>query len=408
MNAIRSALIDREFDIRVLVSDNSTESDQKEILQNFCNQISDDRLKYIQPPQTMPMGAHWEWALKQALAEAEISHVLYLTDRMVMKRGELKNVLMASKQFPDNIISYGSDGVYDFEMPIRLSQPSWTGNLYQIPTTELLRLSSNCIFHMSLPCMLNCLVPRGIFSEIETHYGNVFGSIAPDFTFAFRCLERFDTVIHFDRTVQIHYALKRSNGASQGRGTANKDHSDFLANLPKEGLNFAAPVPQFKTVGNAVVHEYCLIQKQTKSKKFPPVNLNSYYKMVESEIEILEDTKLHKEMHELLKRQPYDPKLLRKEKLQRLKSSLFSARFWNVKFWWIITSPRFHGTWDFLWKSFKIQPRGVREMVTEMDSTEAALEYASAHPRRRNPGSSYIETLIKVNRLPIKNVESRQ
>jgi hypothetical protein len=89
-------------------------------------------------------------------------------------------------------------------------------------------------------------------ASIARHYGSVFLSTAPDCCFAYRYLERFDSVLYYDQAPLINYALDRSNGASQARGVATKDHLDFMANLDGRLLNYAAPIPDITTVWNTI------------------------------------------------------------------------------------------------------------------------------------------------------------
>ena len=63
-----------------------------EELAGFCNTLADDRERYVRPPQPFAMPAHWEWAIQQALADYDASHVTYLTDRMMFRKGALREV----------------------------------------------------------------------------------------------------------------------------------------------------------------------------------------------------------------------------------------------------------------------------------------------------------------------------
>lgn len=92
MNAIRSVLDQPIDNVQVLVSDNSTAGRDREDLTNFCSELADPRLRYVRPPQSLAMPAHWEWPIQQALPSFEASHFLYLTDRMMFRTGVLKAV----------------------------------------------------------------------------------------------------------------------------------------------------------------------------------------------------------------------------------------------------------------------------------------------------------------------------
>ena len=70
--------------------------------------------------------------------------------------------------------------------------------------------------------MLNSIVPRRLLEEIDHVYGNVFASIAPDHCFAYRCLDRVDSIVYWDRVAIVQQALSRSNGYSQIRGSSHR------------------------------------------------------------------------------------------------------------------------------------------------------------------------------------------
>src|SRR5690606_38234396 len=75
--------------VRVMVSDNSIDTAQVKTLCEFCEKLGDANIIYRRPDQPLNLGEHWEWALQQALMDAEVTHVLFLTDRMVFKKNEL-------------------------------------------------------------------------------------------------------------------------------------------------------------------------------------------------------------------------------------------------------------------------------------------------------------------------------
>src|SRR4029078_3676532 len=87
MNAVRSVLDQPVENLNVLVSDNSTSETEREALAAVCAALKDSRLRYVQPPEPMPMAEHWEWAREEALRSFRASHMTYLTDRMMFRRG---------------------------------------------------------------------------------------------------------------------------------------------------------------------------------------------------------------------------------------------------------------------------------------------------------------------------------
>ena len=158
IGAIRSVLSQPVDSVRILVSDNSTSGKERASLSRFCRKLKDKRLRYIAPPEPMPMSPHWDWAMREAL-RTEASHFTVLTDRMVYRPAELTCLLKIVAQHPSRIVSYKHDRVADLKAPIRVEQQAWTGKLFEIQSARLLALTSQAILHESLPRMLNCIVP---------------------------------------------------------------------------------------------------------------------------------------------------------------------------------------------------------------------------------------------------------
>jgi hypothetical protein len=301
-NAIRSVLDQSRNATSNLVSDNSTIGEEAEALKKFCHSMNERRVRYIRPPAPLRMAEHWEWALAQALTSYDSSHVTYLTDRMIFKADALRPLLRLAARYPDGLICYNHDRIDDLGKPIQYEQVSCSGVLFQLASSELLASAAQLRwnFFPCLPRVLNCLVPRATFATITEHYGSVFLSNAPDCCFGYRYLERFESVLYYDRAPLFHYALDRSNGASQARGVATKDHVDFMANLGGKLFNYAAPIPEITTVWNTIVHEYMVVKEKTQSPKFRGVEKQPYLDILSHEIRDIEDPQLRERFQTLL------------------------------------------------------------------------------------------------------------
>jgi hypothetical protein len=307
-NAIRSVLNQPADHFAVLVSDNSTAERERVALAEFCAQQSDSRLRYVRPPEALSMPAHWDWAIHEALRSYAASHFLYLTDRMMFRKGALSEVLNLAARFPAKVITYNQDRIVDNVTPIRVEQYPCTGKVLEVDSPRFTWLLSQAVFHPGVPRMNNSVVPRAVLRRIEERFGNVFSSISPDFNFCCRCLELEESILFYDKSPIFHYALSRSNGASVTRGEMTPDYQDFMANLPAANAIWsAAPIPELNTAVNAVFHEYCLFQQQTGSDRFFPVDKEKYLQANAAEIEEIIDPQLKAEMLTLLVKNGYRP-----------------------------------------------------------------------------------------------------
>ena len=321
INAIRS-VIEEPVDPWILASDNSADESERQQLETFCTKLGHPRLCYLRPPQSLPMPAHWQWALEQALANEDASHFIYLTDRMMFKNGALIELLDLAAVYPDKVISYNHDRIRDHTRPIRFEEYEVTAKLLEVDSERLLWLTSEAILHHGLPRMLNCLVPRRVLEQIGERFGNVFSSIAPDFNFCFRCLDLEPSILFYDKSPLFHYALDRSLGASGSRGESTPELDDFAANLAVDSLNrnYATPIPSLITATNAVFNEYLIYKRETQSTRFPEVNLQNYLRANAVEVTDVTDPQLRARTEALLVQHGYREEIGERTARRRLHS----------------------------------------------------------------------------------------
>jgi hypothetical protein len=300
-STVDSALADRDPRVSVLVSDNSTDAKQAERLRSWCAALPRERMCYLTPPRPLPMTAHWQWALERALESPPTTHVMYMSDRRVLRPGALGELLAIVERHPTDVLTFGDDAMIgDHHQPVTLVERPWTGKLLRVDSDHLLRVAARGISHVAVPRMLNSIVPRAVLQEIDQAYGNVFASIAPDHCFGYRCLDRVDSILHWDRVLVVQRALWRSNGYSQTRGVASADHADFLRELGASGINEHAPVPELLTVTNAGYNEYEYVRGEPASSKLAELRRHYYLGANARDVARLEDPELRARMRSVL------------------------------------------------------------------------------------------------------------
>jgi len=300
--AVESALAEAAaVGATVLVSDNSTDAGERRLLYERCRRLGTARLRYVTPPEPLAMSPHWEWALGAALDGSDATHVLYLTDRMIFRPGELARVAEAVAVEPDRVLSYNNDLVDDARRPIVVQLEAWSGRVVRVDTSRLLDLAARSIFSRALPRMLNSVAPRSVLDELRVQFGSVFESISPDYAFAFRCLAAEREVLFYDAPVVIAYGLDRSNGTSVTRGVETSDTLDFLADLGDVEPNYAAPVPGFRLGANGMIHEYCVARDLVDGSRFPPVRRGRYLARMARDAKLVEDPVRRRQVDDLLR-----------------------------------------------------------------------------------------------------------
>lgn len=304
MTAIRSVLSGATDNIWLLVSDNSTIENQKSALGDFCEQLSNSQLHYIQPPKPLSMSQHWEWAMQQALQLPDADHFIYLTDRSMFKAGELSTIAKLVRQYPDEVISYDWVTIFDHLNPIVIREQPHSGQIVEISADRILALSAQSVFTRGLPRMMTCCVPRKVIDAMKQRFGSIFTSISPDYNFCYRCLYIVNSVLFYDNAAFVSYAMGRSNGIC-GIGVSTEATEDFAKQLALEGMQLcsATPEPAFKTGTNHILHEYCVVKAETSSPKFPEISRRKYLAKIARDILSLENPALKRELESVLKAQ---------------------------------------------------------------------------------------------------------
>ncbi|BEP16061.1 hypothetical protein acdb102_43720 [Acidothermaceae bacterium B102] len=289
---------------QLLVSDNSTEPASIAQLARLLASSPDATV--IRPPTPLPMVGHWQFALDAALADPAVTHVGFLTDRMVMRPGELGRLSLICAALPDRVITFDTDAVLDADTDVRVHLNPWSGDVRQVASRTLLDAAAHGRPSATLPRMLNSLAPRAVLDQVAQRYGTVFASIAPDYCFAYRCLTVVDSVARYERSAYVHHASAMSNGANQARGTVSDDSRRFTAELVGP-LNAHAPVPELQGVLNAIMNEYCFVRADGNEATMPAVDQADYLAAIDRDLDSLVDEVLQRDQRALLTRLGHQP-----------------------------------------------------------------------------------------------------
>lgn len=254
-------------DVTPVVSDNSTEPEQRERLEAFCER---HEVTYVRPPEPLPMADHWEWLRLLIRDRIAPTHVSYLTDRMVFTRAGLPELALIASREPAHVLTYRHDRVLDLYEPVELVQSQWTGRLLELDSRRLIEMSSHAVYGDYLPRMLNCVVPADLLDAVERRFGTVFEPISPDYRFAYRCLAVRDSILHLDRACLVHHGMTRSAGISFLRGRPNEAITGFWQSLSSPRFG-ETPEPRLETVANAIFQEYCVVRREAGGDRFPPL-----------------------------------------------------------------------------------------------------------------------------------------
>lgn len=281
--AARSVIDQLQPGTSLWVSDNSTEPSERDELERFCSQHH-DQARYLRPPEPLAMGKHWEWIAQQILADGSISHVSFLTDRMLLRPRGLGIMLKLCERFPQQVIACEHDHIDDFHAPVKLEQVAWTGRLLQIDSARFSAYVLKVGWTQLLPRLVNGVTPCSTLRAVNSFYGNVCDLVSPDVGFGMRMLERAESFIFYDRALLVDYAMARSHGYNVQRGIVNQDAADFAAQLAGGNYASAAPIPGLTVNGNYLYHEYVQVRAGSDHHRLPAINLAQYSRLISRDI----------------------------------------------------------------------------------------------------------------------------
>jgi glycosyltransferase involved in cell wall biosynthesis len=292
--------------IRILVSDNSTNEAESAQLREFVSGLG-DRVHLARPATSLGMTAHWNFAIEHAMDWRECTHFTVLTDRMLYKTGGLDAILAAYERWPADVISFTYDRVQDYEAPITYRPLPRSFETFRITSSDLLAMSARMSIPSCLPRMLNCVSPREHLEKLKNAQGAVFQSIAPDYNFCYSTLISVPSIVYMDRSLLVNHAQGRSNGASFARGVMSTDSKDFLATSIQGGVNHHSPIPGVYTVGNAVIHEYMVAKLGPGGDVLPAIQRDRYLEFLALEVTAFVDSAQAAAALELLRANGWKP-----------------------------------------------------------------------------------------------------
>jgi hypothetical protein len=389
--AVESVIRSGRSDVQVVVSDNSTVIEAVTLLRDYCSTVSGpSQIAYVRPQRPLPMSEHWDWAMHEALGRGAGTHVMFLTDRRRLLPAALNELLALARTYPDQIISFGEDWVNDLGEGASLNQVAWTGRVVDVSSGHLLHLASRGEFAGCTPRVPIALYPTWVLGSVDSRYGSIFASIAPDYCLAYRALNCVPAIKVLDKSLLVHSALGRSNGLSQRSGVPNADHADFLDQVggaPR--MNPSAPVPELHTIMNALFNEYCFVRSESNGAGMPPVHWPSYLATIGSELVNVENPALAASLAKTLgtlgwRRRPRWRRYLgRLVFLARTDPLGLAWRLGVLLFANAITQP----VWMKL-AAWGMRPPSSPHFV--FSSAEAALRYAELHPRAPRRGLGHL------------------
>jgi hypothetical protein len=292
IQSILSILDEQGDDVTILVSDNCTEPEESKVLSEFCKARGGRSLRYMRPDRPLSMPMHYEWAFTQALETTSSNHFTILTDRRQFRKKAVAELCSKLVKFPNHIIAYQCDEVYDHTVPCQVAIKPWSGHVYRCRTADILEENARMRAWEFVPVLLNSVINRAVLLKIRSSFGDYCLSIAPDICCGIRTLAVEEEILFFDKPLLFNWGRGRSNGFSFTRGVTTKDSHDFEAQMGGAMTLHATPLPQVAVCNNANIHEYLVVKNQTSNIKFKDLEMSCYIDVLNNEINCFENYEL--------------------------------------------------------------------------------------------------------------------
>jgi hypothetical protein len=299
---IRS-LLSQDDDFALLISDNSERAEDRDQLERICRDANDPRLVYMRTPKSLTMPSHWNWAMEQALAKSDATHLGIQYDRRLWKPGAIRLLAAAVTAGPEMTTIYGWDSVFASKEHSVASRLRASGGLFAIRTSEIIERCARAEIvelEQVYPALANCIVPRGTFERIRTKFGSICDSDTPDASFLFRVCAVDEVIHHYDRALLIAYGYALSNGWSYLRAEQSGAWADWIKLWGDRPWIEAAPIPGLSLGYNVMFHEYNLVRR-IAGDRFPPIDHDRYLNHLGNSLSYISAPEERSKMRDILK-----------------------------------------------------------------------------------------------------------
>jgi hypothetical protein len=277
--SLRSALTQEFDDYEIVVSDNSTTLETREVVEH----ASSDRIRYVKTPRSLSMPDSWEFAASHVRTE----YVAVLSDDDAVAPKFLRRVAEALASNDCEFVTWRRAAYVHDEWIVEstrntlLAAPESRATVLREskPVLErLLRLQAE----EATPIILNTCWPTALITEARRNGGVFFVGPTPDYGGGAMLLGMTKQYAHIEEALVLGGTSRHSIGASatfdRGESVArylSEFDSDPLVGLPFGGL----------TVNNAIA---ATLEKVMRQLGLPyTVDRHSYFASVRSDLERL-------------------------------------------------------------------------------------------------------------------------
>lgn len=223
--ALQSALAQSFDDYEIVVSNNDSEDDTAEVIEEFAH----PRLRSVRTTSALPMPDHWDFAAEHAAGE----YLTYLCDDDALAPHALAEVAAALDKYKLPLVTMGSviyHGANSINAGCRncLQVPNYDGRAEvmdsQATLNSMATSSITAIETHSLPRMLNSFCHRDLFAKIRQQTGRIF-LVAPDFSFAITSVASVPKWLYLHQPLWVCGCFEESTGMNYIQRRSGATHT---------------------------------------------------------------------------------------------------------------------------------------------------------------------------------------
>ena len=208
--AIQTALDQNSDRYEVIVSDNFSQDNTKEVVRNF----SDPRLMYFNTGQRLSMSDNWEFALEKARGE----YVVFIGDDDAVMPGGIKRLEALIQERQSDVYMWGPS-IYIWPIDDRKATIQYLQPAQRIHEMNLQSMASFVITHggwqyYRIPGTYHAAVSMKILDMIRKKTGRVFHATQPDIFTSMAIPVFAKTCVNTGHAITVHGCSAKSNGAS--------------------------------------------------------------------------------------------------------------------------------------------------------------------------------------------------
>lgn len=237
-NAIYSALQQTYNDIEVIISDNCSTDNTREVVDLFS---ADSRVRYIRADKPLALADSWEFACSHAKGK----YLALLTDDCFYFKNTIKRAVYEMEDNNVKVAVWNTCVYYYPEWNERRKNtvyiPKWINKLQWLYSDDALRNLFDLNIYYPYPKFLNSLIDMSVIQGIKNHQTRLFLPPYPDFSAAVSVLKNIDKYAFIDLPLAIDGVTPISIGASQmfNKGETAKK---ILGDLENNDISLDIPV----------------------------------------------------------------------------------------------------------------------------------------------------------------------